>query len=93
MKCSEESYQQQIYEADPTNSSTINQSSPHRRTGQKPDGRRGGLLRYLRWKSRSHACRYVEDEGHHTYRKMLNLRSMRDGRIVSASKFTSRTHH
>jgi hypothetical protein len=30
---------------------------------------------------------------HHTYRKMLNLRPMRDGGIMSASKFTSRIHH
>jgi hypothetical protein len=25
--------------------------------------------------------RYVAEEGHHTYRKMLNLRPMRDGGI------------
>jgi hypothetical protein len=91
MKCSEESYQQQIYETDPTNSPTINQSSPHRRTAQEPDGRRGGLPRHVRWTSRSHARRYVAEEGHRTYRKMLNLRPMRDGGIMSACKFTSRT--
>ena len=35
------------------------------------------------------ARRYVAEEGHHTYRKMLNLRPMRDGGIMSASKFTN----
>jgi hypothetical protein len=40
-----------------------------------------------------HARRYVAEERHHTYRKMLNLRPMRDGGIMSASKFTSRIHH
>jgi hypothetical protein len=48
-----------IYEADPTNSPTINQRSPHRRTGQEPDGRRGTLPRHVRWTNRSHASRYV----------------------------------
>jgi hypothetical protein len=79
--------------AHPTNSPTINQSSLHRRTGQEPDGRRGGLPRHVRWTSCSHARHYVAEEGHHTYRKMLNLRPMRDGGIMSASKFTSRIHH
>lgn len=43
--------------------------------------------------ARTHAARrYVAEERHHTYRKMLNLRPMRDGGIMSASKFTSRIH-
>jgi hypothetical protein len=82
-----------IYEADPTNSPTINQSSPHRRTGQEPYGRRGASTRHVRWTSRTHARRYVAEEGHHMYRKMLNLRSMQNGGIMSASKFTARIHH
>ena len=49
--------------------------------------------RHVRWTSRSHARGYLAEEGHHTYRKMLNLRPMRDGGIMSASKFTSRIHH
>jgi hypothetical protein len=93
MKCLEESYQQQIYEADPTYLPTINQSSPHRRTEQESDGRRGGLPRQVRWTSRSHAPRCVAEEGHRTYRKMLNLRPMRAGGIMRSNKFTSRIHH
>jgi hypothetical protein len=92
-ECSEESYQQQIYEADPTYSPTINQSSPHRRPRQEPDGRRGRLPRHARWTNRSHVRRYVTEEMHHTYRKILNLRPMRDGGFMSASKFASRIHH
>jgi hypothetical protein len=46
----------------------------------------------VRWTSRSHARRDVAEEVHHMYRKVLNLRPMRDGGIVSASKFTSRIH-
>jgi hypothetical protein len=82
-----------IYEADPTNLPTINQSSPHQGMGQEPDGRRGGLPRQVRWTSRSHARRYVAEEGHYSYRKMLNLRPIRNGEIMSTSKFTSRIHH
>ena len=32
------------------------------------------------------------EEMHHIRRKMLNLRAMRNGGIMSASKFTSRIH-
>jgi hypothetical protein len=35
----------------------------------------------------------VGEEMHHMYRKMLNLGPMRDGGIMSASKFTARIHH
>jgi len=74
--------------ADPTNSPTINQSSPDRRTGQEPDGRRGRLPRHVPWRTRWRACQY----GHHAYRKKLNLQPMQDVGTMSARKFTSRIH-
>jgi hypothetical protein len=39
------------------------------------------------------ARRYVAEEAHHAYRKILNLRPMRDGGNMSANKLTSRIHH
>jgi hypothetical protein len=89
MKCSGKSHQQQFTR--PT-CQLADEKSPHRPTEQEPDGRREALTRHVRWTSRSHARRYVAEEGHHTSRKMLNLRPMRDGGIMSASKFTSRIH-
>jgi hypothetical protein len=68
-------------------------SSPHRPTGQEPDGRRGALTCHMRWTSRSQARRYFAEEERHAYRKMLNLRPMRDGWIMRVSKFTSRIRH
>jgi hypothetical protein len=41
--------------------------------------------------ARTHAA--TSRKKHHTYRKVLNLRPMRDGGTMSASKFTSRIHH
>ncbi len=46
----------------------------------------------VRWTNRSRARRYGAEEGHHAYRKILNLRPKRDGGIVSASQFSSRIH-
>src|SRR6266700_3259546 len=90
MKCSEESYQQQIYEADPTNSPTINQSSPHRRTGHEPDGRRGGLPATCDGQAaRTHAAT-SRKKGIIRIARCLICDQMPDGGIMSASKFTSR---
>jgi len=47
----------------------------------------------MRWTSRSQARHYVAEEERHAYRKILNLRPMRGGGIMSAGKFTSRIHH
>ena len=40
--------------------------------------------------ARTHAA--TSRRRHHAYRMILNLRPMRDGGIMSASKFTSRIH-
>ena len=41
--------------------------------------------------ARTHAATSLK-KGHHPYRKVLNLRPMRDDGTMSASEFTSRIH-